>query len=298
MKPHLYIFNFKKLLIGIFYGLILLFIGSIIVNYIIENSNHRLSKIYSSQKIESSIFFIGNSRAVPFNNRNLNKNKIILNLSQNSMNSFQVENIIKAIKSKVKKEKLIYVELTSLANYEIQCQYSIFFDLNFYYEKEEIAKNCKRKFFFESIVPISKINNELFFRVLYYYFFPKRDQLWTNTYTMPESTCKNPKTGDLMKFFFSSNTERLIHKKSIYLLKKYSDANTKILFFISPVYQQENFALEMEKNYLKKNFKNLVKLNTIIDNSFFENCEMFADTLHLSADGVYSLLENKIFNHF
>ena len=252
MKPHLYIFNFKKLLIGIFCGLILLFIGSIITNYIIKNSNHRLSKIYSSQKIESSIFFVGNSRAVPFNNKNLNTNKRILNLSQNSMNSFQVENIIKAIKSKVKNKKIIYIELTSLANYEIQCQYSIFFNLNFYYEKDEIAKKCKRKFFFERAVPISKINNELFFRVLYYYFFPKRDQLWTNNYKMPESVCTNPKTSDLMKFFFKLNTEKIIHKKTTYLLDKYSDENTKILFFISPVYQKKNFALEMEKNYINQ----------------------------------------------
>lgn len=298
MKPHLYIFNFKKLLIGIFCGLILLFIGSIITNYIIKNSNHRLSKIYSSQKIDASIFFIGNSRAVPFNNKNLNTNKKILNLSQNSINSFQVENIIKTIKSKVKNKKIIYVELTSLADYEVQCQYSIFFNLNFYFEKDEIVKNCKRKFFFEKIMPISKINNELFFRVLYYYFFPERDQLWTNSYKMPKSVCEDPKTSDLMNVFFSLKTEKIIHKKSTYLLEKYSDENTKILFFISPVYQKENHALAMEKNYLLKNFKNLIKLNIMLNKNFFKNCEMFADTLHLSADGVYKLSEKRIFNQF
>ena len=298
MKPHLYIFNFKKLLIGIFCGFILLFIGSVIVNYIIENSNHRLSKIYSSQKIESSIFFIGNSRAVPFNNKNLNTHKKILNLSQNSMNSFQVENIIKAIKSKVKNEKIIYVELTSLANFQIQCQYSIFFNLDFYYEKNEITKKCKRKFFFEKFIPISKINNELFFRILYYYFFPKKDQLWTNNYKMPKSVCKNPKTSDLMKFFFNSTSEKIIHKKSTYLLNKYSDDNTRILFFISPIYQEKNFALKMEKNYLKKNYINLVKLNIMLDNNFFKNCEMFADTLHLSGKGVHNLFKNGIFKNF
>ncbi len=148
MKPHSYTFNFKKLLVGIFFALILVFIGSIITNYIIANSNHRLSKIYSSQKIESSIFFIGNSRAVPFNNKNLDTHKKILNLSQNSMNSFQVENIIKAIKSKSKDKKIIYIELTSLANFEIQCQYSIFFKFSFYFEKKEIKEKCKKKIFF------------------------------------------------------------------------------------------------------------------------------------------------------
>ena len=66
--------------------------------------------LFSSQKIESSLFFVGNSRAVPFNNKNLNTHKRILNLSQNSMNSFQVENIIKAIKSKVKNAKFIEIK--------------------------------------------------------------------------------------------------------------------------------------------------------------------------------------------
>ena len=107
MKTRSYTFSFRNLFFGIFFGIILIFIASIIVNYIIENSNHRLSKVFSSQKINSSIFFIGNSRAVPFNNKNLNSSKKILNLSQNSMNSFQVENIIKALKSKVTSKKTI-----------------------------------------------------------------------------------------------------------------------------------------------------------------------------------------------
>ena len=137
MKPHSYTFSFRNLFFGIFFGIMLIFIASIIVNYIIENSNHRLSKVFSSQKINSSIFFIGNSRAVPFNNKNLNLSKKILNLSQNSMNSFQVENIIIALKSKVPSKKTIYIELTTLANFEIQCQYSIFYNLNYYFEKEK-----------------------------------------------------------------------------------------------------------------------------------------------------------------
>ena len=133
-----------------FFGIILIFLASIIVNYIIENSNHRLSKVFSSQKINSSIFFIGNSRAVPFNNKNLNSSKKILNLSQNSMNSFQVENIIKALKSKVPSKKTIYIELTTLANFEIQCQYSIFYNLNYYFEKEKLKKNVKESFFLKN----------------------------------------------------------------------------------------------------------------------------------------------------
>ena len=100
MKLHLYISSFKKLILGIFFGLFVVFIASIITNHFIENSNHRLSKIYSSQSITPSIFYIGNSRAVPFTSENLKTSVKILNLSHNSMNSFEVENIIKAIKKK------------------------------------------------------------------------------------------------------------------------------------------------------------------------------------------------------
>ena len=111
MKFLLYILNFKNLLFGIFFSFFLIFIGSFIVNHIIKNSNHRLAKIYGSQNIDDvSIFFIGNSRSVPFNSSNFKTSINILNLSHNSMTAFEVENIIKAIKEKNKKQKNIYIE--------------------------------------------------------------------------------------------------------------------------------------------------------------------------------------------
>jgi hypothetical protein len=132
MKFLLYIFNFKNLLFGIFFGFFLIFIGSFIVNDIIKNSNHRLAKIYGSQSIdENTIFFIGNSRSVPFNSSNFKTSINILNLSHNSMTAFEVENIIKAIKEKNKTQKKIYIELTSLTDDSVQCLYSIFYDFKF-----------------------------------------------------------------------------------------------------------------------------------------------------------------------
>ena len=232
------------------------------------------------------------------NNKNLNSSKKILNLSQNSMNSFQVENIIKALKSKVTSKKTIYIELTTLANFEIQCQYSIFYNLRYYFEKDKIKEKCKRKFFFEKLIPISKINNELFLRVLYYFFFPEKDQLWTNNYKMTNAVCNNPKTSELMKFFFKKSTEKKIYNKSKYLTDLYSDKNTEILFFISPIYQKKNYALDMENNYINNNFNNLIRLNSLLDQNFFKSCSMFADTLHLSGEGVENIYKNNIFNNF
>lgn len=294
MKHHLYTFNFNKFFLGIFLSLILVLIGSIIVNYFIKNSNHRLSKIYSSQELESSIFFIGNSRAVPFNSQNFN-NKKIFNASQNSINSLQVENIIKAIKKKQKSKKKIFIELTSIIDYKIQCRYSIFYDLKYYLGKSDIKDECKRKFFLEKYIPISKINNELFYRIIYYYFFPEKDQQWTNNYNMPKEVCKNPKTSHLMKHFFNENSIKNMYEKANIFLEKYSDTNTEIFYFISPVYQRENYALDVEKKFLEKSFKNLILINILLNEDFFKNCNMYADTLHLSKAGIRSLYKKNIF---
>lgn len=293
MKLLLYIFNFKKLFFGIFFGFFLIFIGSLVINYIIKNSNHRLAKIYGSQNIDNnSIFFIGNSRSVPFNSSNFKTSINILNLSHNSMTAFEVENIIKAIKEKNKKEKNIYIELTSLTDDSVQCLYSIFYDFKFYFGKNSIEKECKRQIFFEKLFPISKINNELFYRLLYYYKFPEKDQLWTNNYKMSQATCVDPKESDLMKHFFSKDSEKKMYKISTELLNKYSDSNTKIFFFIAPVYQDSNLAMSMEKKFLEKNLKNLIKFNTLLEKQFFKNCNMFTDTLHLSVSGVGAIKKN------
>ena len=75
------------------------------------------------------------------------------------------------------------------------------------------------------------------------------------------------------------------------LLNMYSDANTEIYFFISPVYQKKNLALEMEKNLLSIGLKNLIKINTVLNEKFFKDCNMFADTLHLSIRGVSLIKE-------
>jgi hypothetical protein len=292
MKLHLYISNFRNLILGVFIGLLFAFVASLIANHIIENSNHRLSKIYSSQSITESVFYIGNSRAVPFSAENLKTSKKILNLSHNSMNYLEVVNIIKAVKQKKIENKKIYIEITSLIDDNVQCQYSIFYDLKFYFGKKNIEESCSKKFYLEKIFPIAKLNNELFYRVVYYYFFPKKDQLWFNNYQMPRTVCKNPETSELMVRFFNKNAEKKIYKKSMDLLNMYSDANTEIYFFISPVYQKKNFALEMEKNLLSIGLKNLIKINTVLNEKFFKDCNMFADTLHLSIRGVSMIKES------
>jgi len=298
MKLLLYIFSFKKFLLGIFFSFFLFFIFSLIVNHIVSNSNYRLSKIYSDQNIDGTIFFIGNSRAVPFTQENLKTSKKIMNLANNSMDTFEVENIIKALKEKKKDYKTIYIELTSLSSMDVQCQYSIFSNLKFYLKKHEIREKCKRQIFFEKFFPASKINNELFYRILYYYFFPEKDQLWSNYYKMPDSICSNPKTGPFIEYLLSKEAVKRMYENSQNLLNKYSDNKTEILFFITPFYQKENFALSLEEIFLKKKLKNLIQLNNLINKDFFKKCEMFADTLHISISGLRTIKNSNVFVKF
>jgi hypothetical protein len=53
----------------------------------------------------------------------------------------------------------------------------------------------------------------------------------------------------------------------------------------------------MEKNFLEKKLKNLIKFNTLLDKKFFKNCNMFTDTLHLSVSGV-GAVKKIIFSDF
>ncbi len=296
MKLLLYIFNFKSFILGILLAFSIILIGSFLSEFFINKSNHRLSKIFGSQEVDETIFFVGNSRSVPFNSTNLNYSKKILNLSQNSMNSFQVENILKAVKEKQKNKKIIFIELTSIIDNKIQCQYSIFYDLKFYFGKSEIQKFCKKNYYLEKFVPISKINNELFYRIIYYYFFPEKDQIWTNNYKMQSEICRDPKTSHLMSHFFDRESVKKMQENANKLLENYSDNNTEIYYFIAPIYQKINYALNTEEELLRNGFDKLVRLNTLLSNSFFSNCNMFADTLHLSRNGLVALRKNNIFD--
>ncbi len=47
----------------------------------------------------------------------------------------------------------------------------------------------------------------------------------------------------------------------------------------------------MIENYIKKNFEeiNFLEINRNLPKTFYKNCQMFADSLHLSLKGVRSL---------
>ena len=128
MKRNLFIFNsnLHKFILGLSCGIILILIFSITINSIIKNSNFRLSRIFSENKLLNyNIFYIGNSRAVSLNEVTLD-NKKIFNASYNSLNYHEVENILYSLKEKNITRPTIYIELTSLIDDNLECRFSIF----------------------------------------------------------------------------------------------------------------------------------------------------------------------------
>jgi hypothetical protein len=115
---------------------------------------------------------------------------------------------------------------------------------------------------------------------------------------MPDTICSNPKIGPLIEYYLSKEGVKRMYENSQNLLNKYSDNKTEILFFITPFYQKENFALSLEEIFLQKKIKNLIQLNSLIDKDFFKKCEMFTDTLHISVSGLRTIKNSNIFEKF
>ena len=287
MKKNSYIFNsnLKNLFLGIISGLLLIFIISLVVNLIIKNSNFRLSKVFSTNSLSKyETFYVGNSRSVSFN-RNTIENIKFYNLSYNSLNYHEVENILYAIKKKNIINPTIYIEATALINDNVECRFSIFSNLK-YYNKEKILEKCKTDLFLQKFFPISKVKNEIFLRVLYYSFFKEEDQRWQNNYLMPEKTCLEGNLSPFAQEIIKLDSQKKMIVRANNIIEKYSDFNIK--FFITPIFnKKENYSLKIENEFiknLKKGF--LLPLNNQIDKNFYTNCKFFADNLHLSPIGI------------
>ena len=291
MKKNLFIFNsnFIKLIYGIVFGCIFFYSLSLFVNYTIKKSEFRFSQIFSNKNLESfDTYILGNSRSVSFNKFTLNNNNVF-NLSYNSVNYNELVNILQALKNKTKNKPVIYIELTSLIYENVECRFTIFLHLKNFIEKKELEKNCKSKFFLEKIFPITKVKNEIFLRTFYYSIFKNKDQKWYNNYKMPEKTCSEGK----LTHFAGEIIKKENHTKMILNAKKILNNNPdqRIKFFITPIFSKnKNYGLIIE-NFIKANFKenNFLEVNKDLPKTFHKNCQMFADSLHLSLKGIQLL---------
>lgn len=286
MKKNSFIFssNLSKFFLGISSGIILILIFSLTINLIIEKSNFRLSRIFSDNKLSNfNIFFLGNSRSVSLNKITLENNNV-LNISYNSLNYYEVKKILDALKGKNIKDATIYIELTSLIYDNIECRFTIFSNLNYYYHKNN--ENCKYELLLQKFLPISKVKNEIFLRILYYTFYKNEDQKWKNDYIMPKKTCLEGNLSPFAKKIVSIESKDNMIIRAQEILKKYNQFDIK--FFITPIFNKnKNYALELENEFLKNlNLNKVVSINNKIDKLFYMNCDLFADNLHLSGEGI------------
>ena len=292
MKKNSFIFNsnFSKFLLGLSSGIFLILICSIIINLIIEKSNFRFSRIFSENKLKNfNIFFLGNSRSVSLNKITLENNNVF-NISYNSLNYNEVKKILDALENKSLNDATIYIELTSLIYDNIECRFTIFSNLNYYYHKNN--ENCKYELLLQRFLPISKVKNEIFLRILYYTFYKNEDQKWTNNYIMPEKTCLEGNLSPFAKKIVSVESKDNMIIRAQEILKKYNQFNIK--FFITPIFNKnKNYALELENEFLKElNPNKIVSINNKIDKLFYMNCDLFADNLHLSGKGIKKIKFN------
>lgn len=294
MKKNLYTsnFNFKIFLKGIASGLILIYLGSFFVNYIIKTSEFRFSHIFSGQKVSNyDIFFLGNSRSVSFNKYTLQKSNIF-NLSYNSINYNELKDILFALNKKSENDSIIYIELTSLIYDNTECRFTIFTHLKNYKSSKDLKQNCKFKFYIEKIFPISKVKNEIFLRIFYYSIFKDRDQKWFNNYKMPEKTCSNGNLSIFAKEIIKEKNQKKMLLKAIKILEEYPDQNIK--FFLTPIFSKNiNYALDIE-NKIKNEIgeEHFFIINSNLPKNFYKDCKMFADSLHLSLKGIKSIRFN------
>jgi hypothetical protein len=271
-------------------GIFLILICSIIINLIIEKSNFRFSRIFSENKLTNfNTFFLGNSRSVSLNKITLENNSIF-NISYNSLNYHEVKKILDALEYKSLNDATIYIELTSLIYDNIECRFTIFSNLNHY--NYEFSDKCKYQFLLQRFLPISKVKNEIFLRILYYTFYRNEDQKWQNNYIMPEKTCLEGNLSPFAKKIISIESKENMITRANEILRQYNQFNIK--FFITPIFNKnKNYALELENEFLKNfNSNKIVSINNKIDKLFYMNCDLFADNLHLSGKGIKKIKFN------
>ena len=291
MKKNSFIFNSNsiKFVYGIIFGCVIFYTISLFINYTIKKSDFRFSQIFSDKQLDNyNTFVLGNSRSVSFNKFTLDDNSIF-NLSYNSINYNELLNILDALKNKIKNKPVIYIELTSLIYDNIECRFTIFTHLENFIDRKILEKNCKTQFFLEKFFPITKVKNEIFLRTFYYSIFKNRDQKWYNNYIMPEKTCSLGKLSPFARMIIKSENQNKMLLNAKKILKE--NPNQRIKFFITPIFsKKKNYGLIIE-NYVKKNLKdiNFLEINENLPETFYIDCEMFADSLHLSLKGVKSV---------
>ncbi len=285
MKKLLYTFSFKNfifkfiVILIFFYSLQLIFL-----NEIFKNSEFRLNKVFNGGYNDSENIILGNSRSYSISfNSHKEKN---LNFSFNEMTFHNLVQILNAIEKKSIKSN-IYIEITSLVDEEYNCSYHTFV-MHKFFETETLKNKCKMEYYLSYYIPFFRVNSDLFYRTVYYYFNPNKEHSFVSKDVYDKSICANNKKGIYDLMFTEKKSLNKIFKKLDLIKSNFS--NLKINFYLLPYHKASKNLIKNLELILNNNYNyNEILLNQNLTQNFYNNCENFLDRIHMSKKGILEI---------
>lgn len=285
MKKLLYTFSFKNFIFNFLVILIFFYLLQLIfLKEIFKNSGFRLNKVFNGDYNDVENIILGNSRSYSLSFYSDKKKN--LNFSFNEMTFQNLEQILNAIEKKSTKSN-IFIEITSLLDEEYNCSYHTFI-LHEFFDLEILKKKCKMEYYLSTYLPFFRVNSLLFYRTVYYYFNPNKDQSFVSGDIYDKSICTNNKKG-IYDFIFSK--ENFLDKTSKKLeLIKNNFSNLKINFFVLPYHKASSNLIKDLESFLNEEYNNNeLLLNQGLNQNFYNDCENFLDRIHLSKKGILKI---------
>jgi hypothetical protein len=275
-----FIIKIGSLILAVYVLQYLLFIigKNVLDNY----SNFRFTRYFRDKN--HKYYVLGNSRAVNSINEQYINDSLkldVINMSYSGMPYNVVKSFLYDI-SENQHNKIILIELSSLFNNNIDMNYVYYLSNSIYFKN-----NYKNTLY--NYLPLSRFNNELFLRNLYYLI--KNDKNWNNKYTINNNLIKSIQNDSLQNIFIDKEilTNRINELISI-------SKDNKIIFFLAPYYPEY---LKKINNYEKYN-ATIFKDYEIYDLNILKlEKESFADRIHMNENGSIQLskyLFNEIVN--
>lgn len=285
MKKLLYIFNFKNFIFKFIVILVFFYLLQLIfLNEIFKNSEFRLNKVFNGNYNDPENIILGNSRSYSISFYLYKEQN--LNFSFNEMTFQNLVQILNAIEKKSIKSN-IYIEITSLLNEEYNCSYHTFVTHKFF-EIETLKSKCKIEYYLSTYIPFFRVNSNLFYRTVYYYLNPNKEQSFVSEDIYDKSICTNNKKGIYDIIFTEKKSLDKIFKKLDLIKSNFS--NLKINFYLLPYHKASKNLIKNLELILNNNYNdNEILLNQNLNQNFYNNCENFLDRIHMSKKGILEI---------
>ncbi len=268
MKKHSYTFNSKTFFLISLYAIMLFLFIVVGGQFLLKILDKRYYNFFNSNEIDYEIILIGNSRSIGLENYT---NKKVLNLSYNELSYETVSMFIDILKQKNLNNHKVFIEITSLQQGPINCDFMIYGNLKFF-DKSKF-KNCKNYKFPFNILNLIKINSEIFQRILMEEVLSLKK---IPKLTLSKKVCKNT----LLPYvkYYNNDKNLTFLKKSINNINK----DIKVTrYFLAPFYKGYETSKNVE-NFLKSSKVKILSFSNFVDKKIYDNCDYFWDTTHFN----------------